>query len=412
MAVYELDIKKSAFNETFYPLLKDYTHRWEVYLGSAGSGKSHFITQKLIIKALSYRGIRLLVCRRYGTTIRQTVFELFKQILTEWGLLSAVKINESDYRIFFPNGSQIIFTGLDEETKLLSLTNVATIWVEEAYEVPKEIIDQLNLRLRGKHHYPQLILSFNPISIYSWLYEFINNPPASFIYHHSTYLDNKFLPQDYIDSLEDLKVRNPQKARIFCYGEWGMDTDGLVFTNWRIAKLNKEELAKKYEHRAGLDMGWNDPTAVVESFYDRENRTIYITDEFYKTGQTLEEIYKAIMDMKLNKVKLQCDSAEPRVIDYFRKKGIYAVPCIKGANSVYARISFLQDHTLIIDDSCVNVIKEVSNFSYVKDKQSGKFVDGKYTHEYSHAIDGLGYSYSDIYTKGKLKSIDKSILGL
>ena len=39
--------------------------------------------------------------------------------------------------------------GLDEETKLLSLNNVGTIWIEEAFEVPRDIVEQLNLRMRS-----------------------------------------------------------------------------------------------------------------------------------------------------------------------------------------------------------------------------------------------------------------------
>lgn len=95
-------------------------------MGSAGSAKSYSITQKLIIRACSEK-IRILVCRRYGTTIRETVFALFKEILMKWHIAEHVKIIESSFRIVFPNGSEIIFTGLDEETKLLSLTNISCI---------------------------------------------------------------------------------------------------------------------------------------------------------------------------------------------------------------------------------------------------------------------------------------------
>ena len=116
--------------------------------------------------------------------------------------------------------------------------------------------------------------------------------------------------------------------------------------------------------------------------------------------------------MHLSKVKVQADSAEPRTIEYFRKKGLYVVPCVKGANSVDARISFLQNHLIIVDKKCTNVIMELSNFSYEKDRKTGKFVDDKYTHEFSHSIDALGYAYSDIYTKSKLRTLDKSILNL
>ena len=55
---------------------------------------------------------------------------------------------------------------------------------------------------------------------------------------------------------------------------------------------------------------------------------------------------------------------------------------------------------------------ELSNFSYEKDRRTGKYVDDKYTHEFSHAIDALGYAYSDIYTKTKLRTMQKSVLGL
>ena len=117
-------------------------------MGSAGSAKSYFITQKLIIRALNEK-IKILVCRRYGTTLRNTCFSLFKDILAKWKLTEYVKIRETDFTIRFPNGSEIIFMGLDEETKLLSLNNIGAIFIEEAYEVPKPIVEQLNLRLRG-----------------------------------------------------------------------------------------------------------------------------------------------------------------------------------------------------------------------------------------------------------------------
>ena len=123
MAQINLKLKKSLFAPKFYPLLTDYSKRWEVYRGSAGSGKSYFITEKLIIRACR-EPIKILVCRRYGSTLRNTVFSLFKEILTKWQLLPYVKIRETDFNIKFGNGSEIIFMGLDEETKLLSLNNI------------------------------------------------------------------------------------------------------------------------------------------------------------------------------------------------------------------------------------------------------------------------------------------------
>lgn len=403
MANINLNINKSLFCPVLYPLLEDYTHRFEMYMGSAGSGKSHFITQKIIVRCLKEK-IKVLVCRRYGSTIRNSCFALFKEILKQWQIIQYCKIRETDFNIKFPNGSEIIFTGLDEETKLLSLAGITCIFVEEVFEVPKNIFEQLNLRLRGGTQ-QQIYGAFNPINKNHWLYNFcIENPPNSFLFSKTTYLDNPFLSQEYIDALEEMKKRNPQKARVYCEGDWGTDSEGLVFQNWKIKDFDFSSLGQ-LELRIGCDFGYIDPTTVICSLYDKANSQIWVFDEFYKTGCQLDDVVAAMQQMGISgKPKIYMDSAEPRTIEFFRRQGFNAVPCIKGKDSVKARISFLQNNEIIIKPTCQNTIKEFENFSYIKDKQSGAYSESM-THEFSHTIDGLGYAYSDIYTANKMKSI-------
>lgn len=412
MAQIQLNLSKKLFVPKFYPLLLDYSHRWEVYRGSAGSSKSYFITQKLIVRACR-EPIKILVCRRYGTTIRNTCFSLFKDILAKWQLLPHVKIRETDFNIKFPNGSEIIFLGLDEETKLLSLNNIGAVFIEEAFEVPKPIVEQLNLRLRGDTLNQQILMAFNPISKNHWLFDFCeNNPPSSFVYTHSTYKDNPFLNTEYVAELEELYKRNPAKAKIFCDGEWGVDAEGLVITNWRTQNFNAMELAATgLEHRAGMDLGWIDKTAILDTLYDRENKTIYVFNEFYKSGCQLTELAAAIGNMNLKKTKLFVDAAEPRSIQFFKQEGINAVACSKGKDSVKAGLMFLQDNLIIVHPSCINFINELENFSYIKSKQTGEWTEDT-THEYSHAIDACRYAYSDIYTNKKMKTLSKGALSL
>ena len=381
-------------------------------MGSAGSAKSYFITQKLIIRACR-QPIKILVCRRYGTTIRNSCFSLFKDILAYWKLTPYVKIRETDFNIKFPNGSEIIFLGLDDETKLLSLNNIGCIFIEEAYEVPKEIVEQLNLRMRAKVENQQIILAFNPISKNSWLYDFCEkNPPKNCLYIHSTYKDNPFLPKEYVESMEEMIVRNPAKARVYAFGEWGVDSEGLVITNWRKEEFNAMELAAAgLEHRAGIDLGWVDKTAIIDTLYDRESRIIYVFNEFYKSGCQLSDIVSAIGDMNLRKTKIFVDSAEPRSIQFFKQEGINAVGCSKGKDSVKAGLMFLQDALIIVHPSCQNFIMELENFSYIKSKITGEWTEDT-THEWSHAIDACRYAYSDIYTNTKLKTLSKSSFSL
>lgn len=409
MAQINLVIKKNLFVPKFYPYLTDYSHRWEFWCGSAGSGKSYFLTQRIIIRCCSEK-IRFVVCRRYGTTLRNSVFALFKEVLAKWHLTQYVKIKETDMSFTFPNGSQIILLGLDEETKLLSLANISGVWVEEAYEVPKNLIEQLNLRMRGQADNQQIWLSWNPISKNSYLYDFtVTNPPANSVYIHSTYKDNIFLNQEYIDSLEEMATRNPSKFRVYGLGEWGVDAEGLVITNWRAEEFDAMELAASgLEHRVGMDLGWIDKSAIINTLYDKKNHTIYVFDEFYKSGCQLSELAQAIKNMNLQKTKIYVDAAEPRSIQYFKSEGINATACAKGKDSVKAGLMFLQDNLIVVHPKCKNFITELENFSYVKSKQTGEWTEDT-THEWSHAIDACRYGYSDIYTNKSIKVIDFSL---
>lgn len=382
---------------------------WRLLTGSA---KSYSITQKIIIRCCNEK-IKILVCRKYGSTLRNTCFSLFKEVLEKWKLTPYVKIKESDFSITFPNGSQIIMMGLDEETKLLSLNNIGTIWIEEAFEVPRDIVEQLNLRMRSQNENQQIIMSWNPISINSYLYDFAElNPPENSRKIFSTFKDNPFLSKEYIEAMEDMRVRNPAKARIYYYGQYGVNPEGLVIQNWRAEEFDPMHLASLgYEHRVGMDLGWVDKSAIIDSLYDRQNKTIYVFNEFYKSGCQLSELADQIKKMGLQKCKIYVDAAEPRSIQFFRQDGINATACKKGADSVKAGLMFLQDNLIIVHPKCKNFIMELENFSYIKSKLTGEWTEDT-THEWSHAVDACRYAYSDIYTNPKLRTMSKEALGL
>lgn len=403
MASPKMNIDRKCFNDAFYPYLFDYKHRWEVYRGSAGSGKSAFIAQKIVLKAIREKR-RVLICRRYGVTIKETVFALFKDTLRSFQLLTMCKVNNSDRTITLPNGSELIFTGLDDETKLLSLQDISDIFIEEVYEASKDIVEQCSLRMRGKAPNQQIFMAFNPISAKHWLYDFCEvNPPDSFFYHVSTYKDNKFLPEAYIKSLEDLLVRNPRKAEVFVKGNWGVIVDDLVFPNHEVKNFDIQELIRnpKLEVRCGMDTGFVDPTTIVTTLYDKENNIIYVIDEYYKRGATLDEAVQAIYDMQIHKQKIYVDCADPRAIKYFNTKGIRAEGAKKGKDSVNTGITFLQNNKIICHEKCCNVAAELENYVYVRDKKTNQLMEDKTDHDYSHSMDAIRYAYSDLYKAKK-----------
>lgn len=77
----ELKLDPQIFNDAYLPYLFDYSHRYECYYGGAGSGKSHFVWQKLVLKALKSKR-KILVVRKVGNTHRDSTFQMLKDTLS------------------------------------------------------------------------------------------------------------------------------------------------------------------------------------------------------------------------------------------------------------------------------------------------------------------------------------------
>ena len=94
------------------------------------------------------------------------------------------------------------------------------------------------------------------------------------------------------------------------------NVDKLVFTNWEIGDCDgaygeNHEPLPQLELLIGLDFGFiADPTALIISLLDEENKTIYIIDSWGAKGLTNEKIAKAITDKGYSKSVIIADSAE------------------------------------------------------------------------------------------------------
>ena len=288
----ELNISPKIFNSTYFPHLQDYSKRYEIYYGGAGSGKSVFLTQKLLIKAMARRR-KVLVIRKFATTLKDSVFQLFIDTLKQWNIYSYCKINLSTYTITLPNQSIILFKGLDNEEKIKSIAGITDIWCEEATELTEDEFTQLDLRLRAKEPDLQIFCSFNPVSKANWVYkkwfaeDAIINPNTTMILK-TNYKDNKFLPKEYTDALEEKARTNPTYYRIYALGEF-CSLDKLIFNNWKVEEFNHNDI--KGQLVVGLDFGFsNYPSVVTASIVDENTNTIYIFKTWGDTNRTNDDL--------------------------------------------------------------------------------------------------------------------------
>lgn len=409
----ELNISPKIFNTTYFPHLQDYSKRYEIYYGGAGSGKSVFITQKLLIKAMGRRR-KVLVIRKFATTLKDSVFQLFIDILKQWNIYSYCKINLSTYTITLPNESIILFKGLDNEEKIKSIAGITDIWCEEATELTEDEFTQLDLRLRAKEPDLQAFASFNPVSRANWVFkkwfaeDAIINPNNTMILK-TTYKDNRFLPKEYTDALEEKARTNPTYYRIYALGEF-CSLDKLVFNNWKIEEFNHNDI--KGQLVIGLDFGFsNDISALTASIVDETSNTIYIFKTWGDTNKTNDDLASIIISLGFAKSQIKADSAEPKSIEELKRKGITRISaCSKGKDSILYGIQALQQYQIIIHPSCEGIITEFENYSWKREK-NGEYINQPID-SFNHYIDSLRYSIQILDKSKKLKSFSRNGLGL
>lgn len=377
-------------NKCYIPL---YTNddRYLIIYGGAGSGKSRFVGQKILFRVLTEKNHRFLITRKVARTMRESVFRLFCNYISQWNLSSLFTINKSEMKISCTNGSELLFMGLDDVEKLKSIEYITGIWVEEASEVSQSDFQQLNLRLRGNTpSYKQIIITFNPISAKHWLKSyFFDEKIESCTIMKSTYKDNEFIDDEYKQLLEEMREKDENHYNIYCLGNWG-ESKGLIYNNWNVV----DTMIDKFDNEMyGIDFGFNHPSSCVHvREYDGE---YWIDEILYESNLTNQELIQKLKSLNTNLTQIQgyADSAEPQRIVEFQRAGFQ----IESANkSVKDGIDFIKSKKLHVTKRSINLIHELNSYKW-KESNNQMLLDepAKYN---DHAVDAMRYA---IYSENK-----------
>ena len=357
-----------AMNPAFLPLLHD-KHRKNVIVGGAASGKSFDTAEKVLYKILAEPGHKYLVVRKVGRTLKHSVWDLLNAIVANWDMTGLFRTNKTDLSMFCKvNGNEILFTGLDDVEKLKSVYGITDIWIEEASEISETDFNQLDLRLRGHTAYKkQITLTLNPISALHWIKKrFFDNVERDTITHRSTYLDNKYLDRDTIDTME--AITDPYFKDVYVLGNWGV-LGNVVFSDYIIEEFEYAETDLENVCQ-GQDYGFAHASAIIRlGFKDDE---IYIFDEVYGKGWTNGVFIEAAEEQLGPDAKyyqFTGDSAEPDRIKDWNDNGWNVDPAKKGKGSLRFGIDFLCGHRIHIHATkCPNMAREIQTYKRREDK--------------------------------------------
>ena len=412
------------------PAFEGYLFDWdyETYLaiGGYGSGKSYQTAFKIVLKLLEEKR-KALVVREVYETIQESCYSLIAEILEDMNLLTddirvyrkrkdKVLGLKSPLRFRFPNGSQIIFKGMDKPAKIKSINGVSIVWLEECSEVKYEGYKELLGRIRMPDMSMHFLLTCNPVGRENWVYRHFfvrlddNGLETTILseekfyekhtivigetyYHHSTPDDNPWLPKSYLKRLDELRLYDYPLYTVARWGRFGA-TGTRVLPQFRIAENPKrfKEIIRKlgYDaHYFGMDFGFEESyNAVLSMAVDTERSILYIYDEIYMNHVT-DDVFANQPEMdklrkKLNVLynggfnkMLVADNEDPKAIQYYRQNGFR----IRGCKNKFAgsRLSNTRKikrfKKIIVSPKCKNTIRELKDLTYKRDAKGNVIYD-------------------------------------
>lgn len=381
-----------------------------LFMGGAGSGKSTFIAQKILFDLLRNKFERVLYCRKVGRTIRNSQYQLFKDLIAKYGLKQLFRTSDTTMEIeCIVNGNKAIASGIDDVEKIKSITDITTIWMEEATEFTQNDYEQLKMRMRKRDAKQQMILSFNPV--YSWIINYFwiagktldKAVEKKLKYNveliHSTYKDNPYLPASYVQSIEGLKDYNPYMYNVYAEGIPTLNTQGVVYeydTNYTISDAVYNYDVTVY----GIDFGFNNPTAVVECKVSFKEKKIYVREKMYKTKMVQSELLEWIKTNIKRGSYVVCDIAEPARIADIRNAGYNVLDLDK---DIVRGIRTVKEYKLVIDKESTNLIKELQMYSYAYDKKTNQYTELPVKFN-DHLLDAMRYAVVGITDAMKNKT--------
>jgi len=347
-------------------------------MGGAGSGKSYSVAQHIVLAAIDPRnaGRKFLCIRKVANTLRFSVFSLLHAVIIDSGLSSFFALRKTDMTISSVTGVDIMMVGLDDVEKLKSIHGVTDVWIEEATELTEADFKQVNLRVRGTDVQKRIILTFNPISVMHWLKSyFFDNPKPNSRITKTTYSDNAFIDDAYIQELKSLAGIDAYFHQVYALGEWGL-LGNVVFTNIVIEEFEytEDDLENVCN---GMDFGFAHASAIERiGFRDGE---LYSFDELHGKGWTnprFIEHAKEHFGDAFYTMPITADSAEPARIEEWRDEGAVVVGAKKGKDSLRFGIDYLSRTKWHIHATrCPNLAKEVQSFKRREDRDGNALDD-------------------------------------
>lgn len=422
--------------EVYYPLYENKDKFIIILSGGRGSAKSFNATT--FIERLTFeKGQKILFSRYTMTSAGISIIPEFVDKIEREGTTQYFKVNKNEIVNIY-SGSQVLFKGIktssgNQTANLKSIQGITGFVGDEMEEwESEEDFDKLVLSIREKGKQLRVILILNPTNADHFIYKKyiekshkiiqidgvdvqISTHP-NVLHIHTTYLDNlENLDERFLNLVNSIKQESIEQSTINgklnqslfnkskyaqkIIGRWSDIANGVIFENWQEGKFDKS-----LPYCYGQDYGFTiDPDTLVKVAVNHKKKIIYIDEKYHGQNRLSTDDLFLLNQSLIDKENdlIIGDSAEPRLIEDLRKKGLNIKPTKKYAGVVTSSILKMLEYQIIITPNSHNLKKELRNYAW-NDKKAGIPID-----KYNHLLDATRYAFLELAEpiRNDLKSI-------
>jgi PBSX family phage terminase large subunit len=377
--------------------------------GGRASTKSSWISVELVLLILKDPQIHACVFRKYGNTLRTTVYAQIVWAIAQLGLTRKFRCTVSPMEcVYIPTGQKIMFFGMDDPGKVKSIKvpfgYIGVDWFEELdqFDGPEQIRNVEQSTLRGGP-FSMTFKSYNPPAMArNWANRYALEEKPGKLVHHSTYLTTppEWLGPRFLADAEHLKATNPTAYRHEYLGEV-VGSGTQVFANLQLRDIPDEEISQFDRITNGVDWGWYpDPWAWNRMHYDAARRTLYLFSELTRHRTSNQDTAALLMERIPQDELVIADSAEEKSVSDYKAFGLNCRASEKGPGSVAYSMKWLQSlATIVIDPGrCPDTAREFTEYEYERDPKTNEVLEG-YPDVANHHIDAVRYGTNRIWKR-------------
>lgn len=377
--------------------------------GGRASTKSSWISVELVLLILKDPQIHACVFRKYGNTLRTTVYAQIVWAIAQLGLTRKFRCTVSPMEcVYIPTGQKIMFFGMDDPGKVKSIKvpfgYIGVDWFEELdqFDGPEQIRNVEQSTLRGGP-FSMTFKSYNPPAMArNWANRYALEEKPGKLVHHSTYLTTppEWLGPRFLADAEHLKATNPTAYRHEYLGEV-VGSGTQVFANLQLRDIPDEEISQFDRITNGVDWGWYpDPWAWNRMHYDSARRTLYLFSELTRHRTSNQDTAALLMERIPQDELVIADSAEEKSVSDYKAFGLNCRASEKGPGSVAYSMKWLQSLTAIVIDPvrCPDTAREFTEYEYERDPKTNEVMEG-YPDVANHHIDAVRYGTNRIWKR-------------